>query len=154
MKRGNRSTRQSEDGSNHGTGFDAEVGRSAANYLPARQTLRSLREAAGDCRGCDLYKDATQTVFGAGKARARIILVGEQSGNSEDRSGHPFVGPADKLLHTAMQEAGIDPASIYITNAVKHFKFITRGKRRIYTPSPEPSRSGRAGRGLKRKSNK
>lgn len=104
----------------------------AAAYLPARLSLRSLREAAAHCRGCDLYQFATQTVFGEGRARARMMLVGEQPGDSEDRLGHPFVGPAGKLLHNALEEAGIDEADVYITNAVKHFKFVERGKRRIH----------------------
>lgn len=110
-----------------------DLERSAADYLPRRKTLKSLREAAAHCRGCDLYKNATQTVFGEGKARARIVFVGEQPGDSEDRLGHPFVGPAGKLLRKAMIDAGIDPASTYITNAVKHFKYIVRGKRRIHS---------------------
>ncbi len=112
---------------------ESEPQRSAADYLPTRQNLRTLREAATTCRGCDLYKDATQTVFGEGKIRARLMFVGEQPGDSEDRNGHPFVGPAGKLLHTAMQEAGIEPNDVYIANAVKHFKFITRGKRRVHS---------------------
>jgi len=106
--------------------------RSAADYLPERRSLKSLREAASHCRGCDLYKAATQTVFGEGKARAKVMFIGEQPGDSEDRDGHPFVGPAGKLLRKAMLEAGIEPADTYITNAVKHFKYIARGKRRIH----------------------
>jgi uracil-DNA glycosylase family protein len=106
--------------------------RSAADYLPETFSLKSLREAAAHCRGCELYKNATQTVFGEGKSRAKIMFVGEQPGDSEDKQGHPFVGPAGMLLRKAMQQAGIDPRSVYITNAVKHFKFIERGKRRIH----------------------
>lgn len=106
--------------------------RSAAQYLPERLSLRSLREAAARCRGCDLYKHATQTVFGEGPRRARIMFVGEQPGDSEDRSGHPFVGPAGRVLHDAMERAGIEIEDAYVTNAVKHFKFVTRGKRRIH----------------------
>jgi len=106
--------------------------RSAADYLPNRMSLKSLRAAAARCHGCDLYKDATQTVFGEGKARARIMFVGEQPGDGEDKLGHPFVGPAGKLLYKAMQAAGIAESDIYITNAVKHFKFVWRGKRRIH----------------------
>lgn len=106
--------------------------RSAADYLPATRSLKALREAARGCRGCDLYKAATQTVFGEGKARASLMLVGEQPGDREDIEGHPFVGPAGKLLHRALDEAGIDPKSAYITNAVKHFKYVVRGKRRIH----------------------
>lgn len=94
--------------------------------------MKSLRAAAAHCRGCDLYKRATQTVFGEGKARAKLMFVGEQPGDSEDKQGHPFVGPAGTLLRKAMNEVGIDPKSVYITNAVKHFKYIERGKRRIH----------------------
>jgi DNA polymerase len=106
--------------------------RSAADYLPAHPTLNSLRAAAARCRGCDLYKHATQTVFGEGRAPAPLMFVGEQPGDTEDREGHPFVGPAGKLLRLAMLEAGIDPHDVYVTNAVKHFKFVERGKRRIH----------------------
>ena len=102
------------------------------DYLPARVSLASLRKAAADCHGCDLYRHATQTVFGEGKARARFMLVGEQPGDKEDLAGHPFIGPAGRVLHDAMQEAGIDPRDAYVTNAVKHFKFVLRGKRRIH----------------------
>jgi DNA polymerase len=109
-----------------------QLDRSAADFFPERVTLKSLREAAACCRGCDLYKDATQTVFGEGAAHAKVMLVGEQPGDSEDREGHPFVGPAGKLLRRAMDEAGIAPRDVYITNAVKHFKYIWRGKRRIH----------------------
>ena len=104
----------------------------AAAYLPARRSLTSLRAAAAGCRGCDLYKHATQTVFGEGRARARIMLVGEQPGDREDLAGHPFVGPAGALLHRAMETAGIAERDVYVTNAVKHFKFVERGKRRIH----------------------
>ena len=106
--------------------------RSAADYMPARRSLKALREAAAHCRGCDLYKGATQTVFGDGKARAKLMFVGEQPGDSEDRAGEPFVGPAGKLLRKAMVDVGIDPGDTYITNAVKHFKYVVRGKRRIH----------------------
>lgn len=105
---------------------------SATEYLPERRSLKSLREAATRCHGCDLYKFATQTVFGEGSARARMMLVGEQPGDSEDRLGHPFVGPAGKLLDRALGEAGIERRQVYVTNAVKHFKFVERGKRRIH----------------------
>jgi uracil-DNA glycosylase len=100
--------------------------------LPARLSLRSLRTAAAGCRGCDLYKHATQTVFGEGRALAQMMLIGEQPGDTEDRLGRPFVGPAGSLLHKAMAQAGINERDVYITNAVKHFKFIVRGKRRIH----------------------
>lgn len=106
--------------------------RSAAQYLPESTSLRALRQAAEHCRGCDLYKHATQTVFGEGPAKAPAIFVGEQPGDNEDRLGHPFVGPAGRLLHEAMERSGIDPRRIYVTNAVKHFKFVVRGKRRIH----------------------
>lgn len=106
--------------------------RSAADYLPKTQSMKSLRDAAAHCRGCDLYKYATQTVFGEGSVRSKVMFIGEQPGDMEDRTGHPFVGPAGALLRKAMAEAGIEPASAYITNAVKHFKFIERGKKRIH----------------------
>ncbi|MBV8530259.1 MAG: UdgX family uracil-DNA binding protein [Candidatus Eremiobacteraeota bacterium] len=95
--------------------------------------MKSLRDEAVICRRCDLYKRATQTVFGEGRVRARMMLVGEQPGDSEDRLGHPFVGPAGKLLHRALAEAGIPESHVYVTNVVKHFKFIQRGKRRIHS---------------------
>ena len=106
--------------------------RSAADFLPASHSLSALRRAAARCRGCDLYKDATQTVFGEGKARAAVMLVGETPGDREDIEGHPFVGPAGKLLDKAMAAAGIPRGDVYITNAVKHFKYVERGKRRIH----------------------
>jgi uracil-DNA glycosylase len=105
---------------------------SAETYFPERLSLRSLRTAADQCQGCDLYKYATQTVFGEGRARARLMLVGEQPGDSEDRAGRPFVGPAGRILHEAMERAGISPGDAYVTNVVKHFKFVERGKRRIH----------------------
>src|SRR6187549_1145924 len=95
---------------------------SAAEYVPATTDLAKLREAAGGCRGCHLYRDATQTVFGAGPATARVVMVGEQPGDVEDRRGLPFVGPAGKVLDRALEEAGIDRSLVYVTNAVKHFK--------------------------------
>jgi uracil-DNA glycosylase family protein len=107
-------------------------GHSAAQYLPQRLSLASLREAASRCRGCDLYKYATQTVFGEGRRSASVMFVGEQPGDSEDRLGHPFVGPAGRVLNEAMERAGIAAGDAYVTNAVKHFKFVTRGKRRIH----------------------
>nr|WP_238362954.1 UdgX family uracil-DNA binding protein [Actinopolymorpha pittospori] len=93
-----------------------------------------MREAAGSCQGCDLYRDATQTVFGAGDPNARVVLVGEQPGDVEDRRGEPFVGPAGGVLDRAMADAGIDRVGTYVTNAVKHFKFVPaeRGKRRLH----------------------
>jgi uracil-DNA glycosylase family protein len=108
------------------------MARSAAQFLPERISMKSLREASAHCRGCDLYKYATQTVFGEGGVRSKVMFIGEQPGDSEDRAGHPFVGPAGMLLRKAMTQAGIDPKTAYITNAVKHFKFIERGKKRIH----------------------
>ena len=99
---------------------------------PARPTLAGLREAASSCRACDLWKLGTQTVFGEGKKRARLMFVGEQPGNDEDLAGRPFVGPAGKLLDRALDAAGIERADAYVTNAVKHFKWEPRGKRRIH----------------------
>jgi uracil-DNA glycosylase family protein len=108
------------------------VSEDASGFLPPRRTLPALRKAAEDCRGCDLWRDATQTVFGEGPAKAQLMLVGEQPGDREDREGKPFVGPAGGLLHRALDEAGIDPEATYITNAVKHFKWRPRGKRRLH----------------------
>ncbi|MGY4978963.1 UdgX family uracil-DNA binding protein [Streptomyces sp. 900105755] len=108
----------------------------ATPFLPDRLNLAALRRAAAGCRGCPLHRDATQTVFGKGTAHARVMLVGEQPGDQEDRQGEPFVGPAGRLLGKALAEAGLDPADAYVTNAVKHFKFTwaaTR-KRRIHKP--------------------
>ncbi len=116
--------------------------RSAADFLPAERTLPALVEASKTCRGCDLYRDATQTVFGEGPARAEIMLIGEQPGDREDRDGHPFVGPAGQLLDRALEAAGIDRTTVYVTNAVKHFKFEPRGKRRIHKkPNAEEIRA-------------
>jgi len=104
----------------------------AAELIPGRPTLTRVRAAAHDCRACDLWKRATQTVFGEGPADAPLMLVGEQPGDAEDLSGHPFVGPAGKLLDTALADAGIDRTTVYLTNVVKHFKWEPRGKRRIH----------------------
>lgn len=104
--------------------------RSAAAFIPAKLTLSTLQEAAVSCTGCDLYKRATQTVFGEGAAHAKILFVGEQPGDQEDRAGHPFVGPAGKVLDKALAEAGIARQDVYVTNAVKHFKWEPQGKRR------------------------
>ncbi|MFF8640924.1 UdgX family uracil-DNA binding protein [Streptomyces sp. NPDC015345] len=120
-------------------GSDQKASDGALPYVPARGGIPALRRAAADCRGCPLYENATQTVFGAGPARARLMLVGEQPGDQEDRAGEPFVGPAGRLLRSALGEAGLDEDQAYFTNAVKHFKFapVTEGrKRRIHkTPS-------------------
>src|SRR5947209_9589401 len=94
----------------------------ATGFLPERRSLKALREAAAGCRGCHLWRNATQTVFGEGAARARVMLVGEQPGDREDRDGHPFVGPAGRELDRALEEAGIDRGAAYVTNVVKHFK--------------------------------
>jgi uracil-DNA glycosylase family protein len=104
----------------------------AEAFLPPRHTLPALRTAAQTCRGCPLYRDATQVVFGEGNAAARIALVGEVPGDIEDREGHVFVGPAGKLLDEALAAAGIPRGEAYLTNAVKHFKVTRRGKRRIH----------------------
>ena len=109
-----------------------EDGVSALQFLPARVTMKSLREAAGKCQGCPLYKNATQTVFGQGQQSARLVLVGEQPGNDEDRQGKPFVGPAGRLLDQALESAGIDRDDAYVTNVVKHFKWVPQGKRRLH----------------------
>jgi uracil-DNA glycosylase family protein len=100
--------------------------------IPAKATLPELREAAKSCKNCDLWKLGTQTVFGEGAAHSKLMLVGEQPGDQEDVAGKPFVGPAGKLLDKALDEAGIDRKKVYVTNAVKHFKWEPRGKRRIH----------------------
>ena len=104
----------------------------AAEYLPERLSLASLREAAAGCQACPLWRTGTQTVFGEGTARSELKLVGEQPGDREDREGHPFVGPAGSLLDEALEEADIDRTRAYVTNVVKHFKWQARGKRRIH----------------------
>src|SRR5437868_2486099 len=104
----------------------------ASSYLPKSKNLPALKKAAQNCQACDLYKHATQAVFGAGPPKAAIVFIGEQPGNEEDLQGLPFVGPAGKLFDRALQEAGIDRADVYVTNVVKHFKFEERGKRRIH----------------------
>ena len=106
--------------------------RSAAPFVPATTSLKVLSASAHECRGCDLYKTATQVVFGAGPERARVMFVGEQPGDQEDRQGEPFVGPAGALLDKALAAAGIPRDAVYVTNAVKHFKWEPRGKRRIH----------------------
>jgi uracil-DNA glycosylase family protein len=98
----------------------------------ARPTITSLRAEAAGCRNCDLWKRGTQTVFGEGSSRARVMLVGEQPGDEEDLSGRPFVGPAGRLLDAALAEAGLDRRQLYVTNAVKHFKWVAKGKRRLH----------------------
>ena len=110
----------------------AEFQRSALDFFPKEIDYPSLREAASGCMGCDLYKLGTQTVFGEGKLPAQLMFVGEQPGDEEDKSGHPFVGPAGRLFNDALEEAGIDREKAYVTNVVKHFKWTPRGKRRIH----------------------
>jgi len=104
----------------------------AEQYLPKTHTLDALREAAAGCRGCDLWEAATQTVFGDGAARARLMLVGEQPGDREDVEGKPFVGPAGRILDEGLEAAGVPRSAVYLTNAVKHFRWVRRGKRRLH----------------------
>jgi uracil-DNA glycosylase family protein len=109
------------------------MARSAAERrIPDRPGLRNLREAAAGCRACPLWKTGTQTVFGAGRRSAKVMFVGEQPGDREDREGKPFVGPAGRVLDRALEDAGIDRRDAYVTNVVKHFKWISKGKRRIH----------------------
>jgi DNA polymerase len=112
-----------------GTGDDDKT---AAPFVPKTTSLKVLSAASHECRGCDLYKSATQVVFGAGPRGARLLFVGEQPGDQEDRQGEPFVGPAGALLDKALADAGIPRDQVYVTNAVKHFKWEPRGKRRIH----------------------
>jgi uracil-DNA glycosylase len=104
----------------------------AAKLIPDRPTLPRVQAAAKDCQACDLWKRGTQTVFGEGGQRAELMFVGEQPGNDEDLAGHPFVGPAGRMLDRAIDEAGLQRGKIFVTNAVKHFKFEPRGKRRLH----------------------
>jgi len=104
----------------------------ATSRVSDQLTLPALREAAAGCRACDLYKTGTQTVFGEGAEHAQVMFVGEQPGDREDREGKPFVGPAGRVLDEALEEAGIDRRQVYITNAVKHFKWKPQGKRRLH----------------------
>jgi DNA polymerase len=105
---------------------------SAAPFVPEKPTLKKLKVAAAGCTGCPLYKTGTQTVFGEGRAEAKVMFIGEQPGNDEDLVGKPFVGPAGKLLDRCLGEAGIDREQVYVTNAVKHFKWEPQGKRRLH----------------------
>src|SRR5437763_1707022 len=109
-------------------------GAHATERAPSERSIRALRQIAAGCQACDLWRNATQTVFGEGTSDARVMFVGEQPGDSEDRAGHPFVGPAGKLLDQALEEAGIERSQVYVTNAVKHFSWTPqeRGKRRIH----------------------
>jgi DNA polymerase len=114
-----------------GGGKKSQVG-TAAPLVPTKPTLKKLQEVAKGCRACPLWKTGTQTVFGEGRPNATIVFVGEQPGNDEDLAGKPFVGPAGKLLDRALAEAGIDRKEAYVTNAVKHFKWESKGKRRLH----------------------
>jgi DNA polymerase len=107
-------------------------GQLVSDLLPSKPTLEAVRDVAQGCKACDLYKRGTQTVFGEGPKRAEVMFVGEQPGDAEDLAGHPFVGPAGRLLDKALLEAGIDRSLVYVTNVVKHFKWEPRGKRRIH----------------------
>jgi uracil-DNA glycosylase len=109
-----------------------DLTQTAAPWVPERADMEELRRAAVDCRGCELWKPATQVVFSAGNPRAPLVLVGEQPGDVEDRKGIPFVGPAGRLLQEALDEAAVPREDVYVTNAVKHFRFTERGKRRIH----------------------
>lgn len=109
-----------------------QIRSTAAPLIPPNATLESLREIAVGCQACDLWRKGTQTVFGAGKTRAEVLFIGEQPGNEEDLAGAPFVGPAGRLLDSALEQAGIDRTLAYVTNVVKHFKWEPRGKRRIH----------------------
>jgi DNA polymerase len=123
------------EGGTHERGSLIEQGsepNDAAPFLPEKRTLAALREAAAGCRGCHLWRGATQTVFGEGLKRARVVFVGEQPGDREDRSGRPFVGPAGRELDRGLEEVGIDRSEAYVTNVVKHFKFELRGNRRLH----------------------
>jgi len=113
------------------TPADAEPN-DATPFLPERLTLKSLREAAAGCRGCHLWRPATQTVFGEGRKSSKAMFVGEQPGDQEDKQGKPFVGPAGRELDKALEKVGIDRREVYMTNVVKHFKFEERGKRRMH----------------------
>jgi uracil-DNA glycosylase len=104
----------------------------ASPWVPERPTVRRLEQAVQECRGCELWEDATQAVLSTGAAKARVMLVGEQPGDQEDKQGEPFVGPAGRVLAEAMEAAGLDRAEVYLTNAVKHFRHEQRGKRRIH----------------------
>ncbi|TME94160.1 MAG: UdgX family uracil-DNA binding protein [Chloroflexi bacterium] len=114
---------------------DQDLPWDATPFLPPDQerTLDVLREAARSCRACDLFFSGTQTVFGEGPERADVMMIGEQPGDMEDRAGQPFVGPAGRVLDEALDEVGIDRSRVYVTNVVKHFKWVARGKRRIHS---------------------
>lgn len=115
------------------TAKQAAAAKSAAAFIPPNPTIERLRRAAAGCTACPLYAGATQTVFGEGPSRAKVMLVGETPGDQEDRQGHPFVGPAGALLDRCLATAGIDRAAAYVSNVVKHFKWTPRGKRRLHS---------------------
>jgi uracil-DNA glycosylase len=110
--------------------LEAKIG--AGKFLPSGRSIRELRAAAAMCKGCELWRNATQTVFGDGSERAKMVLVGEQPGDQEDLKAIPFVGPAGQILDRGLVDAGIDREEVYVTNAVKHFKWLRRGKRRLH----------------------
>ena len=110
----------------------AKEPKTAEPFIDPKASIAELREAAAECTGCELYRNATQTVFGDGPVRAKVMLVGEQPGDAEDKDGHPFVGPAGRLLDKALAEVGIERERVYVTNAVKHFKWVLRGKKRLH----------------------
>ncbi len=116
-----------EDSADEGLSWDASV------FMPSVVTLETLRSAAADCTACDLYRTGTQTVFGEGIAQADVMFIGEQPGDQEDRAGQPFVGPAGRVFDEALEEVGIERDNVYVTNVVKHFKWVARGKRRIHS---------------------
>lgn len=109
-----------------------------AAFIPSKVGLNALRDLSADCKACPLWKTGTQTVFGEGPATAKVIFVGEQPGDHEDKIGHPFVGPAGRVLDKALEEAGIDRTQVYVTNVVKHFKWFPRGKKRIHAKPRAP----------------
>src|SRR6185437_8648172 len=111
---------------------EADPAAGAASFLPRELSLESLNQAAAGCKGCDLWELGTQTVFGEGKPHSKVMLVGEQPGDREDVEGRPFVGPAGRVLDDALEQAGIERSAVYLTNAVKHFRFTRRGKRRLH----------------------
>jgi uracil-DNA glycosylase len=127
-----KTTRQSQAGEQEEARAGAHDVSSAVDYLPKKRAVASLREAEQACHGCELYRRATQAVAGEGPASVRIVLVGETPGDEEDRTGHPFVGPAGALLDQALESVGIERTKVFITNVVKHFKWEPRGKRRLH----------------------
>ena len=124
--------KRDESASAKATADKPAPGQPVSELLPEKPTLKTVREVAAGCKACDLYARGTQTVFGEGPRKAEVMLVGEQPGDAEDLAGHPFVGPAGRLLDKALAEAGIDRNVVYVTNVVKHFKWEPRGKRRIH----------------------